>query len=463
MRTQPALKVPASRESEMVVLGCMITTAEALRYSSEDLIETDFFFTEHISIFRKLKSLHKERKPADLHIVAESLKESNQLEKCGGVDYLVTLAQSAGTCAHIEEYCAIVREKSTARKQLELARRIENDVLNGEESSDISSAILDQLKTIESRSALRDPFSLQFLNQREKNFLLTDPPKKPMLLNYVDAIGRKTGFLPKGIVSMLVGAGGVGKTHLLAQLALAVASGQPWLDCMEPTEHCGSGKKGNVFLGLGENQYDDIHRLLHKASKRLRKQPMGEEMLAEASQRIAPFSFCGQQASFIQDRKPSRYFRQLKMRLEDMAPPSGWSLIILDPISRFLGADAETDNAAATQFIAMLEELTIELPGRPTVLFAHHVNKSAINSDRPNQTAARGSSALTDGVRWQVNFSKDNFLEEGKDLTTLRMTKSNFTRILEPITLKKDSDGFLERYDGASAEQGSNTTIKGSF
>jgi len=43
-----------------------------------------------------------------------------------------------------------------------------------------------------------------------------------MLLEYADEDGNSAGFLPKGIVAMLVGAGGVGKTHLLAQLLLVV-------------------------------------------------------------------------------------------------------------------------------------------------------------------------------------------------------------------------------------------------
>ena len=37
------------------------------------------------------------------------------------------------------------------------------------------------------------------------------------------------------------------------------------------------------------------------------------------------------------------------MRLEDTAPQGGRTLIILDPVSRLMGADTETDNAAVTQ------------------------------------------------------------------------------------------------------------------
>ncbi|MDP1609181.1 MAG: AAA family ATPase [Chlamydiales bacterium] len=297
---------------------------------------------------------------------------------------------------------------------------------------------------IEKNKGIQDRFSIKFLEQLDKNFLLIEPPNKPMLLEYVSENKMPIGFLPKGIVTMIVGAGGVGKTHLLAQLVISVSTGTAWLDTFATTEHCGEGKKGNVFLGLGENQYDDIHRVLYKAAKKLRKAQsdlLKPCLLLEATKRIAPFSFCGQQAAFIEDKKPSLYFRQLKMKLMEMAPKDGWALIILDPISRLMGSDAETDNAAATQFIALLEELTIDLPGNPTILFAHHVNKSAINNEeKQNQTAARGASALTDGARQQLNLSK-NFTS---GLLQLTMTKSNFTKIMEAIALKQDFEGFVE-------------------
>ncbi|MFI0435869.1 MAG: AAA family ATPase [Parachlamydiaceae bacterium] len=323
---------------------------------------------------------------------------------------------------------------------------MQKKVLSEEDPKKLIISAQENLKLIERNKGAKDKFPIQFLNEHNENYFLVEPNRKAMLLEYAKNDGKSAGFLPKGIVAMLVGAGGVGKTHLLAQLAISIATGTPFLDAYTPTKHCGANGQGNIFLGLGENQYDDIHRLLYKATKHLRqKVPTlldSDSNLFQASKRIAAFSFCGQQASFIENGKPSIYFRELKMRLEDTAPKDGWTLIILDPISRLMGADAETDNAAATQFIALLEELTIDLPGNPTIVFAHHANKSSIQSGTSqNQSAARGASALTDGVRWQCNYTKD----ANTDTATLKMTKSNFTAIIEEIKTKKDVDGFIER------------------
>lgn len=445
MEKQEFNVAPHSKESEMMVLGSMLTSVGAYNFSAELLTAEDFFFEEHKTVFKTLKHLHDDKRSADVHIVCEELQKSEKLKSVGGPSYIVTLAQYAGTSAHIEEYCEIIEEKAKLRQIIKLGDDIQKNALNNVGATKILTDLSDQSRRILQRQSLKEKFPLMFLTQFDRDFLLDPPKPKPMLMEYVDDNGKPMGFLPKSIVAMLVGAGGVGKTHLIAQLTISVSTGTPWLDVFSPTSHCGLDNKGYVFLGLGENQIDDIHRVLYKASKMIRNQEQGRKMLGDARKRIMPFSFCGQQAAFLEGGRPSRYFRELKLRLCESAPENGWSLIILDPVSRLLGVDSETDNAAATQFIALLEELTLDVPGNPTVLFAHHVSKSAIQqTGKQNQTAARGASALTDGVRWQINFQKKNMENNSLDqLALLHMQKSNFTAIMDDIVLKKDFEGYL--------------------
>lgn len=433
---------PNSKSAEMAVLGCMLTGGSAFNHSALSLEELDFYFAEHKTIFQILKMVHQEGRPTDVHLLGEELKRQNKLNTIGGLSYLLTLAQCISSSVYVEEYIDVIKQKSMLRQSLALAKIIEREALKEEEPEKILLDVQEMARKIQKRG-IKDKFSIKFLSDWQNNFLLSPPSKKPMLLDYINDQGMIQGFLPKGIVAMLVGAGGVGKTHLLSQLALSIATGYKWLNTFRPTESCGPERKGYVFLGLGENQYDDIHRVLYKASKHLRKGY--QESLQDASKRIASFSFCGQQSSFLTNGKPSPYFRELKRRLQDLSPAQGWSLIILDPVSRLLGADAETDNAAATQFIALLEELAIDLPGNPTILFAHHMNKAAAREAKTDQTAARGSSALTDGVRWQLNFNR---LEGciGQEMGSLKLTKSNFTAMLRELKVKKDEEGMLDLF-----------------
>ena len=135
---------PNSKESEMMVLGCMLTSINALNIAADKLQDLDFYYTEHQVIFSALKGAYISDKPADIHLMAEELKRQGKLENIGGVSYLTTLAQYAGTSAFIEEYVHLVREKAILRQMISAAQTIEKTAL--EEPSDVLVA-LDEAQT----------------------------------------------------------------------------------------------------------------------------------------------------------------------------------------------------------------------------------------------------------------------------------------------------------------------------
>lgn len=143
--TEKKVRVPPnSKESEMMVLGCMLTSINALNVGADSLDELDFYYNEHRIIYNCLKTAYRSDKPADIHLIAEELKRQSKLDHVGGVSYLTTLAQYAGTSAFIEEYVSLVRDKSILRRMLSAAQSIEKLAL--EEPSDVFTA-LDEAQT----------------------------------------------------------------------------------------------------------------------------------------------------------------------------------------------------------------------------------------------------------------------------------------------------------------------------
>lgn len=132
---------PHSKDSEMMVLGCMLTSINSLNIAADSLDDSDFYFTEHKIIFQVLKSAYKSDKPADIHLVAEELKRQDKLNAVGGIPYLTTLAQYAGTSAYIEEYTDLVHSKSLLRKMINAAQVIEKTAL--EDPPDVNLALDD--------------------------------------------------------------------------------------------------------------------------------------------------------------------------------------------------------------------------------------------------------------------------------------------------------------------------------
>ncbi len=130
---------PNSKESEMMVLGCMLTSVNGLNIAADLLEDLDFYYTEHQTIFSSLKTAYCADRPADIHLIAEDLKRQNKLETIGGISYLTTLAQFAGTSAYIEEYANLVREKAILRRMVHAAQSIEKRALS--EPDDVHAAL----------------------------------------------------------------------------------------------------------------------------------------------------------------------------------------------------------------------------------------------------------------------------------------------------------------------------------
>lgn len=287
-----------------------------------------------------------------------------------------------------------------------------------------------------------------------------DPPQRPMLLNYIDPVEAKIlvsdaplkPFLPQGKVGMFVAPGGTGKTQALSQLAVSVATGQPWLDCCQvasiPGKHPSNGR---VLLALGEEDSPEISRRINPYIRHcLETASDKNEFQKLLTSNLKPLALDGVGPRMISAKtdgyNPEPFFDALYKVLEQDGKP--WRLIILDPGSRFMGPDCETDNNAATRFIELLEQLT-KLPGNPTVLLAHHTRKGTGKGDDSSKDASRGASALTDGARWVAQLAPATD-DEGKSIGTIKkitVNKSNYTPPLpQPIYLQPKGEGRGQGY-----------------
>jgi replicative DNA helicase len=148
---------PNSKESEMMVLGCMLTSVNSLNIGSDMLSDTDFYYSEHKIVFQVLQGAYKNDKPADVHLVTEELKRQDKLNAVGGVGYLTTLAQYAGTSAYLEEYCSVVRNKSILRKMIHCSQDVEKRSF--EEPEDVQEALDEAQRNFFEISQVANPIS----------------------------------------------------------------------------------------------------------------------------------------------------------------------------------------------------------------------------------------------------------------------------------------------------------------
>ena len=312
--------------------------------------------------------------------------------------------------------------------------------------------VLTPAEIVKLETRWRADIKRQFRPIKARGWLELQPPARQILLEFAgekNTQGEYTqeplDFLSQGIVAMLAATGGVGKTQALIQLALAVASGTKWLgkfDVVAP---------GHVAILLGEESEEEAWRRFHHAAQHL---GLGQAGFERLQKHIWPLPMYGTSSRFIDvtTGEASQTFEDFQSALNEAHVD--WRLIILDPASRIMPEDGELDSAAATDFVAQLESLAQTSKGNPTILLAHHTRKHGVG-----KAGVRGSSALTDGVRWLTTLQSYGVKPEGgvdEDATgrvQLKLQKSNYGKAGFSCRFAFDSRGCLRPLTPAELDQ----------
>ena len=248
------------------------------------------------------------------------------------------------------------------------------------------------------------------------------------------------GLLPRGEVGFLLGPGGLGKSIAMMGLAVSVATGRKWL------EHFIVPKPGRVLLVLGEEKLQQAHRRLFEMRSAMR---LTDEQAQLVRERVVLMPLSGITAPLVEQEGGHTCETEVVRWLRGRMRSAEWALVIIDPVSRFAGADTECDNVQATRFVQTIETLC-SMPGVPTVLLVHHSNKISRVEDaaRPSAADARGASALTDAGRWCANLVRR---KDGG--VALHFTKNNYAEQYdEPVLLERTFSGYL-RVESAETKQ----------
>jgi replicative DNA helicase len=360
---------PNSKESEMMVLGCMLTSINALNIGADSLDESNFYYTEHKIIFQVLKAAYKNDKPVDLHLVCEELKRQDKLKTVGGPGYVATLAQYAGTSAHIEEYCNLVRSKAMLRNMIHAAQTVEKKAL--EEPEDVLSSldeaqqlfyqigqslhpsagkllgdILNGVKAESQQSYLKE------LEARQESYLQRGP-------NDPGITGLPTRFID--FDKMI---NGLGRSNLLI-LAARPAMGKTAFAINIAENVC---FKQNVPVGVFslEMSADQlVHRIICSQSEVESDKIRTGNITGDEFNRIATAVSFMQQHVMVIDDQPGLKITDLRARARRMRESYGIELLIVDYLQLLSGSGSarnmESRQSEISEISRMLKNLAREL------------------------------------------------------------------------------------------------------
>jgi RecA-family ATPase len=254
------------------------------------------------------------------------------------------------------------------------------------------------------------------------------------------------GYLPIGIVGCLAGAGGIGKSLIALELAIAAATGRDALGgALEVAPPPGDlGTTFRVLYLAAEETAEELWRRVHKAAERLGLDEADRRRVI-ANLIAVPLSGNAALALTDGDRAdgPTDAALALLARVRELAAQPGprLGLVIVDPLARFAGDGAEQTNERATRIVQVLEGLAAI---GPAVLVVHHTSQAARQGNATDATAVRGVTALTDGFRWVVLLTPINDRIDG--YAQLTLSKSNYTMSHPAIVLTRatgDGGGWV--------------------
>lgn len=131
--------MPHSIEAEQSVLGALMLDNSRLDAVLAVITEQDFYRDDHRVIFRMMLALQEAGQPLDVITLSEELHKHNELDRIGGLGYLVDMANNTPSATNILAYANIVRERSTLRQLIFVAQEIGKSGMNpaGLDSDDL--------------------------------------------------------------------------------------------------------------------------------------------------------------------------------------------------------------------------------------------------------------------------------------------------------------------------------------
>lgn len=222
--------MPNNLEAEESVLGACFLSKYALQKATENLAPESFYNEKNAKIFSSMIALTEEKTPIDLTTITSYLKNKNELNEVGGVEYLTEVLNFVPTASNVDYYIQTVEENAILRKLIETANDIAtegyrtdetvNEILDNSEKKILS--IVKNRKSSEFRTIkevlLKTQSDLEILSENKNEIT-------GLATGWYDFDKLTTGLHPNEFI-IIAARPAMGKTAFALNLATHVAMTQ---------------------------------------------------------------------------------------------------------------------------------------------------------------------------------------------------------------------------------------------
>ncbi|WP_237133782.1 replicative DNA helicase [Pseudohongiella sp. O18] len=124
---------PHSVEAEQALLASVISDNRVI-FDIDWLTENDFYRHEHVTIWRRIQAMAVQSLPIDPVTLSEALEKAGDLDRAGGIDYLVELSSNSRGSSNAEHYANIIRERAVSRQIIRIGNEIADIGYDGSEA-----------------------------------------------------------------------------------------------------------------------------------------------------------------------------------------------------------------------------------------------------------------------------------------------------------------------------------------
>jgi len=223
---------PHSIEAEQSVLGGLLLDNEAWERVADILVESNFYRDDHRRIYRHIGKLTEKNRPADMVTVFESIEQSEDKDKTGGLAYLGALAQNTPSAHNIRRYAEIVHERAIQRKLIEVGTGIADTALNpmGKDVGQLLDEAESRVFEIAEAGARGhqglieiQPILAQVMERIDMLYHRDNPSDITGIATGFNDLDQKTSGLQEGDLIIVAGRPSMGKTAFALNIAEHVA------------------------------------------------------------------------------------------------------------------------------------------------------------------------------------------------------------------------------------------------
>jgi replicative DNA helicase len=257
---------PHDLDAEAAVLSAVMLDPLAFDKVNEFLRPEHFYSEAHRRIHEACVELSAEGKPVDVVQVATWLRDRERLAQVGGMAYLTEVLNAAPAVANVVAYAQTIHEKFRVRQLILACQRVTAQGYSGygEAQQFIDSAeqaVYDIARTRESTSVypLRDVMQETFrrmMKATERGARIIGIPTG------FDRYDRMTSGLHDGELTIVAARPGMGKTSLVLNMAINVASPQELESARDPNERWQEPGYAVVVFSLEMPREQIVNRML---------------------------------------------------------------------------------------------------------------------------------------------------------------------------------------------------------